>query len=172
VVDVLPYIDAQDMYNSYDKTKNYLYGGTGVAGTVANSKISGTGLGILKCPDDYTAQAGQGNLSYVVNGGFSLFLGTPVSINIGQSGGSTTSMITSMVWDPNTPAQYPGPLSKLGVMFPGTSVGNYPWDYKTTPAAIFDGMSNTVLSPPPPHAARSPLSVSAEAPSSERRLSW
>jgi prepilin-type processing-associated H-X9-DG protein len=30
-------------------------------------------------------------------------------------------------------------------MFPGTATGLYPWDYKTTPAAITDGMSTTYL---------------------------
>jgi len=144
VVDVLPFIDAQDMYNAFDKTLGYS-NGTAATGGITNGTITSTSLGILKCPDDFTAQAGQGNLSYVVNGGFSLFLGTPVSMAVGQTGGSSTSMITTMVWDPNTTPVYPGPLTKLGVMFPGTSTGQFAWDYKTTPAAIFDGMSNTLL---------------------------
>jgi prepilin-type N-terminal cleavage/methylation domain-containing protein/prepilin-type processing-associated H-X9-DG protein len=143
VVDILPYIDAQDMYNSWDK--NNWYGFT-TAATVSNAKIATTAIGILRCPDDYTAQQSQGNLSYAVNSGFSLYLGTPLSLT-SSADGTTSTINTSMVWMTGATAttSQSGILQKLGVMFPGTSEGTHPWDFKTTPAAIADGMSNTIL---------------------------
>ena len=35
-------------------------------------------IGVLMCPDDNTIQNGQGNLSYVVNGGFALYQAYPI----------------------------------------------------------------------------------------------
>ena len=43
-------------------------------------KISNTAIGVLKCPDDNTTQVNQGNLSYVVNGGFALWHAVPVRL--------------------------------------------------------------------------------------------
>ena len=48
------------------------------AGQASNLKIGNTAIGVLKCPDDNTAQVNQGNLSYVVNGGFALWHANPV----------------------------------------------------------------------------------------------
>ena len=57
VVDVLPYLDAQDMYNAWDKGSPYLSKmSTSPDGSMNNYTIAGTSVGILRCPDDYTAQ--------------------------------------------------------------------------------------------------------------------
>ncbi len=83
IYDILPYIERQDIYDQWD-TKNdgaggcYLdisiTAGTGkrpAAGSGAIDGLSGTELRVLVCPADTTTTTGQGNLSYVVNGGFS-----------------------------------------------------------------------------------------------------
>ena len=87
VVEILPFIDQQDLSNAWNRT-----GPVGFVrqhhralfvpehqrptpGQPSNYEIGSTSLGVLKCPDDTTAEPGHGNLSYVVNGGFSLVAG-------------------------------------------------------------------------------------------------
>src|SRR4029077_10667364 len=92
VVPILPYIDNLELFNQwtmfYTDAKgnfaaaNYFDGFAGTptylpAGTASNWKISSTAIGILRCPDDNTYQADQGNLSYAVNGGFALWHAVP-----------------------------------------------------------------------------------------------
>jgi len=71
VNEILPYIDNQDLYNAWDKTRGYLDTTPGASGGPSNYTISATTtIGILRCPDDNTYVPNKGNLSYVVNGGF------------------------------------------------------------------------------------------------------
>ena len=90
VVPILPYLDSQDLFNqwtmfsptrqrrpqngcvSFYDTTNYL------VGQASNYKIGNIAIGVLICPDDNTIQNGQGNLSYVVNGGFALYQADPI----------------------------------------------------------------------------------------------
>ena len=58
---------------SYFDTTNYL------VGQASNNKISNIAIGVLICPDDNTIQNGQGNLSYVVNGGYALYQANPMN---------------------------------------------------------------------------------------------
>jgi prepilin-type processing-associated H-X9-DG protein len=147
VIDILPYVDAQDMYNSWDK--NSWYGATVTGNTPnglpSNLTIASNSIGILRCPDDFTAQPGAGNLSYAVNSGFSFALPTAVGFSGTPDGNKSDYLIQSGYDFTGTNGNNQGILSRMGVMFPGTTSGNYPWDYKTTPAAIYDGMSNTLL---------------------------
>src|SRR5215217_3703910 len=73
VVDIMPYLDQPDIANAWDKTAPYWQPSSTISGQPSNFILSSTALGVLRCPDDTTAQQGQGNLSYVVNGGFTLF---------------------------------------------------------------------------------------------------
>src|SRR5271166_3395922 len=80
VVAVLPYLDQQDLANAWDLNGNYLEAQVaGAASQASNYTIGSTALQILRCPDDLNAQDGQGNLSYVVNGGFSRFPAVPIA---------------------------------------------------------------------------------------------
>jgi prepilin-type N-terminal cleavage/methylation domain-containing protein/prepilin-type processing-associated H-X9-DG protein len=155
VVDILPYIDAQDMFNAWDK--GHWYGWTTPVGVglPSNNVVANTGIGILRCPDDFTAQVGQGNLSYAVNSGFSFTLPLATAF-VGSSDGSTSAYLTGSAgaYDFGNPPNITNQsvVSRMGVMFPGTSGGSSGspggsnvWDYKTTPASVFDGMSNTVI---------------------------
>ena len=145
VVETLPYLDQQDLYNSWDKNQVYYSQTSSTGSQLSNSTVSNTSLAILRCPDDNSFQAGAGNLSYVVNSGFSLFLGD----------GSTWSVVNAKVptYGPTkndwigggTFAGAKGVTSKLGVMFIGSVQGNLPYDYKTTPSSIYDGASTTLL---------------------------
>ena len=96
VVPILPYIDNQELYNQWSMFGT-ASGGVSIAlpyfdgfpsgnsldtqhpaGQATNWKISNTAIGITRCPDDQSYQPNQGNLSYVVNGGFALWHGTAV----------------------------------------------------------------------------------------------
>jgi prepilin-type N-terminal cleavage/methylation domain-containing protein/prepilin-type processing-associated H-X9-DG protein len=170
VLDILPNLDNQDIYNAWDKGNSYLsLQSTGPNGTNNNLTLASTGIGVLRCPDDYTAQPGSGNLSYVVNSGFSFALGAtigftgvqspvggsygPASYNL--SGGTapppppstgTMTMVASVANGLLGGTGLPLPILKnMGVMFPGTVTGKSSWEVRTTPAAIYDGSSNTLL---------------------------
>ena len=147
IVDILPYLDAQDMYNAWDKGSPYLSKtSTGPDGSTNNYTIAGTGVGILRCPDDYTAQPDQGNLSYVVNGGFARWHAVPVGWSGSRvDGKATNGDILQWVAPGGTWKDTQAVSRKLGVMFLGTQTGDQPWDIATTPADITDGMSNTLL---------------------------
>lgn len=141
VVDILPYIDAQDLNNGYNR--NDLYNSTTLNETTStnNFSIGNTFIKILTCPEDDTLQAGKGNLSYVVNGGFSRWHGhssdgvkPPGWVSI-PTGGATGNPLS---WGTNVAKQ-------TGVMFLGTAQGNMPWDARTTTSGIVDGSSMTLL---------------------------
>ena len=148
VVDILPYIDNVELSNAWDKTQFYNSPTASVTGNPANLNIGNTGIGILKCPEDLTALPGVGNLSYVVNQGF-----TRWHANIG-----TPAAPMSYGWTPTdgTPANQAvdntaGPAwgsqscIKTGVMFLGTDSGAFPWDTRTGSSSIVDGSSTTIL---------------------------
>ncbi|SIO11656.1 prepilin-type N-terminal cleavage/methylation domain-containing protein [Singulisphaera sp. GP187] len=139
VVDILPYLDQQDLANAWDHTLPYYYPTSNITGQPANLSIGNNALGVLRCPDDTSAQPGQGNLSYVVNGGFSLFHGSSTSFTAGLPNSATPAPgFVALDWGQPV-------AQRLGVMFLGTSAGSFPWDAKTTPSGITDGASNTLL---------------------------
>jgi prepilin-type N-terminal cleavage/methylation domain-containing protein/prepilin-type processing-associated H-X9-DG protein len=170
VVEILPFIDQQDLFNSWSKvgpasrsgggteTVPYSYLNTNnvLAGRASNYEISSKSLAVLRCPDDTTITPGAGNLSYVVNGGFSLWTALP----IGWTGSSTDGQPTANAYDDSgarwaSPTQgWGGNLNvcrKLGVMFLedygnfGPAASQMPWNARTTFASIYDGASNTLL---------------------------
>ena len=138
VVDILPYIDSRDMTDGWDRKRNYssTYPDPSMPGT-SNARLANQSIGVLTCPEDTTVQPGKGNLSYVVNGGFSRWVGDP---SIGwtgtASGGYSTR--TGPDWGTDVAAQ-------TGVMFLGTDTGTAAWDRRTTAASIVDGSSQTIL---------------------------
>ena len=95
VVEILPFIDQQDLSNAWAQQGpdssgaivpySYLNTKATQAAQPSNYQIGSTALGVLRCPDDATALPGQGNLSYVVNGGFSLWTALP----LGWTGSAT-----------------------------------------------------------------------------------
>jgi prepilin-type N-terminal cleavage/methylation domain-containing protein/prepilin-type processing-associated H-X9-DG protein len=167
VVEILPFIDQPDLANAWTKTGPasssgeiipYSYLSTVVAqeGNPSNYKISTTSLSVLRCPDDTTAQPGQGNLSYVANAGFSLWTALP----LGWTGSANEGAATANSYDNSgmrwaSPSQgWGGNLNvcrKLGVMFMedygpfGPTTTSMPWNVRTTMAALVDGASNTIL---------------------------
>jgi prepilin-type N-terminal cleavage/methylation domain-containing protein/prepilin-type processing-associated H-X9-DG protein len=172
VVEVLPYIDQQDLANGWSKVGpnssgaivpySYLSTQTALAGQPSNYTISSTALAVLRCPDDITAQPGQGNLSYVVNGGFSLWPALPLGWTGSSTDGESTANsfgqptgYSGLLWAQQSRSQYWSSEvnigRKLGVMFLedygpyGPTPTNMPWNIRTTRQAIVDGTSNTIL---------------------------
>ncbi len=87
VVDVLPYLESQELYNQYNRNLIYNSTGGGTSTTTASNAIIGsTSLKILTCPEDDTAISGQGNLSYVVNGGYYAMACDSVRLDGGSGG--------------------------------------------------------------------------------------
>jgi len=154
VVDIMPYLDQPDIANAWDKTAPYWLPTSSISAQPANGILSSTALGVLRCPDDTTAQQGQGNLSYVVNGGFVMFNDSTAgpSYKVGAIGfiapqassGSYPGGAYVNFVDANGSLS-PGITNRMGVMFVGTKQGTFPWDYKTAPSGISDGSSNTLL---------------------------
>jgi prepilin-type N-terminal cleavage/methylation domain-containing protein/prepilin-type processing-associated H-X9-DG protein len=138
VVDLLPYLDAQSLYNGYNRSR--VYWDNGRAGDdpsrPTNLTIASTSLQILSCPEDTTAIKDAGNLSYVVNGGFSRWNGIPYGWIGTQAGGSTGN---NLDWAPL------GVPKKTGMFFLGTMTGQTAWDNRQQFSSIVDGSSNTVM---------------------------
>lgn len=146
VIDILPFIDNQELYNSWNKNNLYWNDTTVTQGVPTNHRIASTGIGILKCPEDLTALAGQGNLSYVVNMGFSRWNGFPSTLKGTTYGWTGGDGVTTQPMDsPTGPGWSQGNAQRTGVMFLGTDLGNTAWDHHTTPSSIIDGSSTTIL---------------------------
>lgn len=146
VVDTLPYLDGAEMANAWDRTQPYDSRITSMADQPPNGFISNTAISILRCPDDTSAQSNQGNLSYVVNGGFVRWAAVPIgwdgSAIDGQSKNGPVLQWTPDGCDWRDTIQV---NRKLGVMFLGTHKGNALWDVQTTAADITDGAGVTLL---------------------------
>ena len=151
VVDILPYLDQQDMANSWNSDENY-FSSISLSGNASNHIIANTAIGILGCPDDLSIQPGNGNLSYVVNLGFSRWVGdtrigwsiTTLGVPSGTTTGPNWANDTTSTMGTGSLANIPYG-GKTGVMFLGTTTGRNNWDQKTTPSSIIDGSSQTIL---------------------------
>jgi prepilin-type processing-associated H-X9-DG protein len=140
VVDILQYIDQQALYNAYNRNQTY-YSPTTVSGQPSNFLISNTHIAALVCPEDDSIQPQKGNLSFVVNGGFSRWSGygtTAPSSWVGTNVDGTSAPGSGLPWAYTVDR-------KAGVMEMGTSDGIYPWDHKTTTSGLVDGSGTTLL---------------------------
>jgi prepilin-type N-terminal cleavage/methylation domain-containing protein/prepilin-type processing-associated H-X9-DG protein len=160
VVPILPYLDNQELFNQWTMFSSTTTGPICVSffdptnyvtGQASNFKIGNTGIGVLICPDDNTVQTGQGNLSYVVNGGYSLYHAYPVGwVGSAVDGGAAPSF--PLTWA-STAVGWPatiGVTTKLGVMFPESTFPQgiqtrIPWNARSSLTGIVDGASNTIL---------------------------
>jgi len=169
VVPILPYLDSQELYDQWTMyssstgtgttagtsvTVNYLDNGSVAQlspGQASNFTIGNTSIGVLKCPDDITVQTNQGNLSYVVNGGFALYHAYPVGWVPSQiDGGGAITGPSTWTTLTNNPLATMGVTTKLGVMFlqsalPQGNQTRIPWNVNSSMSSIVDGSSNTIL---------------------------
>ena len=182
VVDILAELDQTDLSNNWTPDDSYLQSSLtalqGSSGTVNstnsspsaifNYTLSSTALAALRCPDDNNAITGQGNLSYVVNGGFSRFPADPlVWVGYTSDGTPTTAgtQTTPLEWlhaayDTSEIQLNQSIGQKTGVMFlqsyyrsadvsataPALANKQPPWGgLKTSLSSITDGASSTLL---------------------------
>lgn len=145
VVEILPHIDNQDIYNSWDKKSSYLEP-TSINSNPSNSKLASTAIGLLTCPDDLSAitNPGQGNLSYVVNMGFSRFHFVNPAAGVippRWDGMSRSNLTPSLIWGADTTSVN----KKLGLFFLSSTSPTAPWNTRSTLTGISDGASNTIM---------------------------
>ena len=155
VVPVLPYIDNQELFNQwsmYNATYAVAFSDPSIysPNVVSNLQIASTDIGVLVCPDDNTIVKGQGNLSYVVNGGFTIYQAWGMGWTNSSPGAGG---VTRLIWGPSG-ATYPIEESVsrlLGVFFPksvfwqGVQV-KIPWNVpNTTMDTLLDGAANTLM---------------------------
>jgi prepilin-type processing-associated H-X9-DG protein len=146
IVEILPFIDNQELYNAWDLDRSYLDTTSSGPDRPSNAQIATTSIGILRCPYDQTSEPNQGNLSYAVNGGFSRWPAIPVGWSAGLGDGqSKNGPVLQWTAPGGTWQESQAVGRKLGVMFLGTHSGDQPWDLKTTPGDITDGASQTLL---------------------------
>jgi len=139
VCEILPYIDAQNLYNDFSRTAGYNNATTPDPSKPTNLKITQTNIGILMCPEDPTTTSSLGALSYVVNGGFSRWAAN-------TSDPKTANTVVG--WAVNKP----GPVidwgdsvaKKTAVFFVGSS-NRKPWDARNSSSSISDGSSTTIM---------------------------
>ncbi len=100
VVEVLPYLDQQDLANAWTKVGpnasgklvpySYLSDDHNLPGQPTNLTIGSTSLAILRCPDDTSTRPGEGNMSDAANGGFSAWPALPLGwTRSAHDGGAT-----------------------------------------------------------------------------------
>ncbi len=167
VVQILSDLDQTDLANAWSLQQTYLNPGpnSGDSTAAPNLLIGRTALGVLRCPDDNNYSANEGNLSYVVNGGFGRYSQLPLTWYGFQSdgnpsaGGSQAS--TPLNWDSGSTPSFltPSVGQRTGVMFlnsiynpldalttatPANSQPKWGQD-KTNLSAITDGTSSTLL---------------------------
>jgi hypothetical protein len=147
VVDILPYIEQQQLYNDFNRNRTYLDGAqgspwprTGDDPTKPNNfLIASTDIPNFDCPNDDTTLRNNGNLSYAINLGFTRWHAVPVGWVGNPTGGASTTPSYFLNWGPA------GVPRKTAVTYLGTKQGNAPWDARNSSSSIQDGMSTTVL---------------------------
>jgi len=162
VVDILSDLDQADLANNWTFHTPYYSTVTPDTATTPNAVIGRSALGVLRCPDDNNYTPNEGNLSYVVNGGFTRYPSNPLvwaglKADGDANGGTGTSTLT---FDSPNNVTAQGNLQKSGVMFLNAVYDNIfdttvsstlngraaPWAGAKTPlSAITDGMSATLL---------------------------
>ncbi|MEW4570941.1 DUF1559 domain-containing protein [Tautonia sp. JC769] len=148
VVDILPYIDQQALFDDYDPSKDYLAAAPTEASAASNLYVSSTNISLLTCPDDDTIEPKRGNLSYVANMGFSLWHAssgdTHAAVGWGGSVPETLGREGRPSW--SRPMDWGMQNTKrTGLMFVGSETGRMPWDQSHTMATLADGASFTAL---------------------------
>lgn len=146
VVDILPYIDNQEIYNSWNKKLPYIWNAPNPLNTSDtnpyNAKLANTMIASLVCPDDLTAlEQGRGNLSYVVNMGFSRFHFNQTGVISPPRWDNRANVTPGINWGADSTAIN----KKLALFFLGTTTSSDPWNTKSTLSAVVDGSSNTIM---------------------------
>jgi len=146
VTSILPQLDQASLFNQYDRSRAYTQ--------TENFELTRTPLPVLVCPDDVSVQPGEGNLSFVVNGG----IGWTIPVDCPANLRTTEDQVTIVPMDlngngvvcPLEKESETGPsdtemLESLSLFF----VENWPPKSGTQrfhrPRDVVDGLSQTIL---------------------------
>lgn len=157
VVDILPEMDRQDIFDRWNFDDKHDGTVDGPGGFDNRSLIEEYNLSILNCPDDQSAENGGGTLSYVVNAGYAHIDSSGLQVGgAGWTGGSNIHMS----FDPDLDYNRTGGnndatdiqmAQRTGVMWEEIRDAN--GDGNPNPSknashsidTIYDGSSNTLL---------------------------
>ncbi len=148
VVDLLPYMDRQDIADRWNKADTF----DSINANSQNGTLASTYLQVLACPDDQTAFQIAGGLSYVVNAGFG-------NIDSWESNPLAHSPLTEPFnWNQDLVENGSGALTGAPIDTVDVSLtratGVFWPEYGTFPASkghsqnigkIYDGTSNTIM---------------------------
>ncbi|MBI3462291.1 MAG: DUF1559 domain-containing protein [Planctomycetes bacterium] len=150
VVDLLPYLGRQDIYDEWDKDQPYYD-----IAISNNGALASTDIAVLVCPDDDTVAPGTGNLSYVLNGGFAFTMGPdsnpdiPAAYHLGPGGSATTGLgwiFMDFDGDGATGTDKDkSAMEMMGIFFYEHWPRNRGRRHLHTPRTIRDGLSSTIL---------------------------
>jgi prepilin-type processing-associated H-X9-DG protein len=143
--------DYRGMPGSSDQFSGSVNNASSGGPTNTNFDIGNSSIGILRCPDDVTAISGEGNLSYVVNGGFALWHAEPygwIASSVDGVGGPTRIFWAGL--NPPSPLQEMKVCQQMGVMFlestfPKGDPRKIPWNVRSRLQTITDGAGSTLL---------------------------
>lgn len=146
VVDLLPHLDAQSLYNDFNRHRVWFDPGRSGDDPTrpSNLTISKTDLAILRCPNDQTIIRGTGNLSYAVNLGLTLWHNDGIN-GLSFCPSPSSFEANTITWGPLSRGEGTLLFKRTAMMFQGTFEGRAPWDLCHTTASITDGMATTVL---------------------------
>lgn len=135
VVELLPYLGQQALYDEWNFTASGSWGdyrsGSAIGGK--NARIASTNVAVLNCPSDPTVGSGQGNLSYVVNGGYSFhYLNDHEYASVASSAPDKVQK------------RQINNRKNMGVFFLGT-IGKQMDSHRSNLNEISDGASSTVM---------------------------
>lgn len=142
VVEILPYIDAQNIFDRWDNDLDLSFG---TPSTNSNQNLSLNNLPVLTCPNDESALEEAGGLSYVVASGFGITTGGGYNYNTEGLDWNNDSTVNS-VGSPSADSFDADITKATGVFWAEYEVGTR---QVKNPSAnlgrIYDGTSNTLM---------------------------
>lgn len=143
VVDILPFLDQSNLYNSWDFNLS--------CKDPVNVPLAETNIPVLTCPDDFSVVPGKGNLTYVLSSGvgFTAQIGGIHDCPVGPGSGKLDLNGNGITCNSSTEGD--GTPSDREIFFQMGLFYNETWKGETraerhyTMAGITDGASNTLL---------------------------
>ena len=149
VFDILPFMDQQGTYDRWDKELPWNSTATNKNGAVNLNLASDLYIQALACPNDESAFATPGGLSYVANAGFGSSI-TGANGGVAQTRGHNF-FDADLDWNSNGTASEPEDdeiTFRTGVFWPIFENGNFKAICKNhcfSPGKIYDGSANTLM---------------------------